>query len=287
MNLDDEILVPFWRGAPFVSKSRDWTFKNLWSRLAIKRWNRSGPFSGTTVSPIRSASKRSKRSWRYTNTWAAAPAAATTSADRRARRTGLVNCPGQRQWKENTRVSGTSPGLVNPKGTAFPSLITARDCQPSPAGGRRYALARTDPPQRFFLLDRARPVCLRPKCRRISGGWPPTRACGRSLFGKTKRGPHRALHGGERRSKGAGLVFAAGGNGAERTLRRRQWGAHCRGQHHMPRPPIPFIPAGLRQSAAAASAPGNRPAASTRISPIFHRGPGPGPGRPSPPPRRG
>ena len=45
-------------------------------------------------------------------------------------------------------------------------------------------------------------------------------------FGKTERGPRRAPRGGERRSKGAGAVFAAGGNGAERTLRRRQWGAH-------------------------------------------------------------
>ena len=43
-------------------------------------------------------------------------------------------------------------------------------------------------------------------------------------FGKTERGPRRAPRGGERMSKGAGAVFAAGGNGAERTLRRRQWG---------------------------------------------------------------
>ena len=44
-------------------------------------------------------------------------------------------------------------------------------------------------------------------------------------FGKTERGPRRAPRGGERRSKGAGAVFAAGGNGAERTLRRRHGGA--------------------------------------------------------------
>ena len=49
-------------------------------------------------------------------------------------------------------------------------------------------------------------------------------------FGKTERGPRRAPRGGERRSKGAGAVFAAGGNGAERTLRRRQWGVHPAGQ---------------------------------------------------------
>ena len=34
----------------------------------------------------------------------------------------------------------------HPKGNAFPSLTTARDRQPSPAGGRRAALAQTDPP---------------------------------------------------------------------------------------------------------------------------------------------
>ena len=37
-----------------------------------------------------------------------------------------------------------------PKGRAFPSLTAARDCQPSPAGGRRSALAQTAPPKRFF-----------------------------------------------------------------------------------------------------------------------------------------
>ena len=37
-----------------------------------------------------------------------------------------------------------------PKGQAFPSLTAARDSQPSPAGGRRSALAQTDPPKRFF-----------------------------------------------------------------------------------------------------------------------------------------
>ena len=95
-----------------------------------------------------------------------------------------------------------------PKGRAFPSLTAARDSQPSPAGGRRSAPAQTDPPKRLFLFHRARRILF---------------------LGKTKRGPRRAPRGGERRSKGAGAVFAAGGNGAERTLRRRQWGAHPRG----------------------------------------------------------
>ena len=48
-----------------------------------------------------------------------------------------------------------------PKGRAFPSLTSTRECQPSPAGGRRSALAQTDPPNIFsfppgaahFLFD--------------------------------------------------------------------------------------------------------------------------------------
>ena len=105
-----------------------------------------------------------------------------------------------------------------PKGRAFPSLTAARDRQPSPAGGRRSAPAQTDPPNIF--------------------SFPPGAA--HFLFDVSMRGPRRAPRGGERRSaqahevgaevplgcKGAGAVFAAGGNGAERTLRRRQWGAH-------------------------------------------------------------
>ena len=79
-----------------------------------------------------------------------------------------------------------------PKGSAFPSLTAARDRQPSPAGGRRSALAQTDPPNIF--------------------SFPPGAA--HFLFGVSMRGPRRAPRGGERRSKGAGAVFAAGGNGA-------------------------------------------------------------------------
>ena len=45
-----------------------------------------------------------------------------------------------------------------PKGRAFPSLTAARDCQPSPAGGRRSAPAQSDPPKRLFLFHRARRI---------------------------------------------------------------------------------------------------------------------------------
>ena len=57
---------------------------------------------------------------------------------------------GQRQRKEKRTVSPTSPGLDDPKGSAFPSLTAAREGQPSLAGGRRSAPARTDPPKHFF-----------------------------------------------------------------------------------------------------------------------------------------
>ena len=93
------------------------------------------------------------------------------------------------------------------------------------------------PAEAFFLLDRARPVCLRPKCRRSCGGWPTTRACGRSLFGKTEwgpraspaervawgkaeqreraqfshRGPRRAPRGGESRSSGVSEFWPQAG----------------------------------------------------------------------------
>ena len=48
-----------------------------------------------------------------------------------------------------------------PKGRTFPSLTSTRECQPSPAGGRRSAPAQTDPPNIFsfppgaahFLFD--------------------------------------------------------------------------------------------------------------------------------------
>ena len=91
-----------------------------------------------------------------------------------------------RMYPRLPRVNGL------PKGSAFPSLTAARDRQPSPAGGRRSAPAQTDPPNIF--------------------SFPPGAA--HFLFDVSIWGPRRAPRGGERRSKGAGAVFAAGGNGA-------------------------------------------------------------------------
>ena len=120
-----------------------------------------------------------------------------------------------------------------PKGRAFPSLTTARNSQPSPAGGRRSAPARTDPPNIFSFPPGAAQKVNCPAGAREA----PLEGF---LFDVSMRGPRRAPRGGKMRSaqahevgaevplgcKGAGAVFAAGGNGAERTLRRRQWGAH-------------------------------------------------------------
>ena len=77
-----------------------------------------------------------------------------------------------------------------------------------------------------------------------------TPGAARSLLGQDRKGPRRAPRGGERRRKGAGAVFAAGGNGAERTLRRRQWGAH---------PPWKRPPAGAESPAAAGRRPNRFP----------------------------
>ena len=111
--------------------------------------------------------------------------------------------PGQRQRKEEQDVSPTSPGQTSPQG----QHVSVPDCRAGPPAiprRRQEVCACADrPAEAFFLFG--------PCTARFS-------------FGKTKRGPRRAPRGGERRSKGAGAVFAAGGNGAERTLRRRHGG---------------------------------------------------------------
>ena len=105
--------------------------------------------------------------------WASAPTGVTGT--RRGRHTGpplqvrtgsRANCQGSalippRRGRRPRRPASTTkaapaerggqgyPGFpranVFPKGTAFNEAET-REGQPSPAGGRRYALARTDPP---------------------------------------------------------------------------------------------------------------------------------------------
>ena len=181
--------------------------------------------------------------------------------DSRSRLRRVTDVASPLRVKSALTVSGTSPGLDDPKGSAFPSLITARECQPSPAGGRRSALARTDPPKRFFLLDRAiaqplaalppyagQPFAASPRygCRvPLAGrcGIPlagtahlsppksrrkrrlaPTRVCGRSLFDVSNRGPRRAPRGGERRRSGGSETWPCGPGRTIRSLCRRHGG---------------------------------------------------------------
>ena len=140
--------------------------------------------TGQTHRPLLIPPRRGRRPRRP------APTARPASAERE--RKGIRALPGPK---------------VSPRGTRLMRTAT-RNGQPSPAGGRRYALCADRPAVAFFsfgpstaqplaalpLTDaayplRVRPVCLRPKCRRFCDGWPTTRACGRSLFGKTEWGP--------------------------------------------------------------------------------------------------
>ena len=70
--------------------------------------------------------------------------------------------------KRSRGYSGHPRAKGFPKSIAFDEAKT-RNGQPSPAGGRRYAPARTDPPQRSFLLNRARPVFFSARSKRKWG----------------------------------------------------------------------------------------------------------------------
>ena len=112
---------------------------------------------------------------------------------------------GQRQRKSAQRVSQISTGQRVPQGPGV-SVPDRRKGLPTIPRRRQEVCACADRPAEA-------PFSLPPGAAHF-------------LFDVSMRGPRRAPRGGERRSKGAGAVFAAGGNGAERTLRRRQWGAH-------------------------------------------------------------
>ena len=112
---------------------------------------------------------------------------------------------GQRQRKSAQRISQISPGQRVPQGPGV-SVPDRRKGLPTIPRRRQEVCACADRPAEA-------PFSLPPGAAHF-------------LFDVSMRGPRRAPRGGERRSKGAGAVFAAGGNGAERTLRRRQWGAH-------------------------------------------------------------
>ena len=89
-----------------------------------------------------------------------------------------------------------------PKRARRPGKIGA--CTDTPTHVARGGPLHRSAPKRFFLFHRARRILF---------------------LGKTKRGPRRAPRGGERRSKGAGAVFAA------RRKRRQADFATTRAQH--------------------------------------------------------
>ena len=99
----------------------------------------------------------------------------------------------QRQRKAAQRVSQTSPGWRFPQGPGV-SVPDRRKGQPAFPRRRQEVCACADRPAEA-------PFSLPPGAAYF-------------LFGVSMRGPRRAPRGGERRSKGAGAVFAAGGNGA-------------------------------------------------------------------------
>ena len=117
----------------------------------------------------------------------------------------LSSTTGQRQRKSAQDVSLYFPGPKDfPKGRAFPSLTSTRKCQLSPAGGRRSALAQTDPPNIFsfppgaahFLFDvskrkwGAHPLRKQPPAGAESP-WPPP---GGPHFPRPLRGQREPSH---------------------------------------------------------------------------------------------
>ena len=114
--------------------------------------------------------------------WASAPTGVTRTR-RPGKHTGLPLIP-SRRGRRPRRPASTArpapaerggrgiralPGLEDsPRGTRFIGTST-RNRQPSLAGGRRDALAQPDPPWRFFLLDRPRPVFFLSRTKRKWG----------------------------------------------------------------------------------------------------------------------
>ena len=120
--------------------------------------------------------------WQGGRMWASAPTGVTRTR-RPGKHTSLPLIP-SRRGRRPRRPASTArpapaerggrgiralPGLEDsPRGTRFIGTST-RNRQPSPAGGRRDALAQPDPPWRFFLLDRARPVLFLSRTKREWG----------------------------------------------------------------------------------------------------------------------
>ena len=120
---------------------------------------------------------------------------------------------GQRQRKEAQDVSLTSPGQKSSQGQRV-SVSDCRKGQPTFPRRRQEGCASADrPTEAFFLFGPCNHAAVGGSAAlrmRHTPCW-----YGPFLFWQDQRwGPRRAPRGGERRSKGAGAVFAAGGNGA-------------------------------------------------------------------------
>ena len=101
--------------------------------------------------------------------------------------------PRQRQRKEEDGVSGPSPGPWIPQEHRVSSkLLRGKANLPPPAAGGTRS-ARTDPPKRFFLLDRARPILFlaRPK-REWGAHCPGQRRFPRARMGACPREPRES-----------------------------------------------------------------------------------------------
>ena len=110
----------------------------------------------------------------------------------------------QRQRKEKQLNAMPTPSRPAPSGTGRQLQIRRR-----PKRARR-------PGQIGACTDTPTPVARGGPLHRsaLSAFFSSTGRGAFSFWARPKRGPRRAPRGGERRSKGAGAVFAAGGNGA-------------------------------------------------------------------------
>ncbi len=162
--------------------------------------------------------------------WASAPTG-VTGTRRPGKHTGpplIPSCRGRRPRRPafTARPAPAEKGgkgiralpgpKVSPRAPRF-IKATTRECQLSLAGGRRYALARTDPPQRFFLLDRplrSRWRLCRLRMRRTPCG------CGPFVSGLSAA----AFAAVGLRHAPAGAVFLS------RT--KRKWGVEMPSHHH-------------------------------------------------------
>ncbi len=107
-----------------------------------------------------------------------------------------------------------------------------------PGGSTSCAFPRPPSPRRgrtsFSLLDRARPVCLRPKSRRFAAVGLRHAPAGAVSFssGKKTGAPARPAAWGEEEGTEQSAVLAARRGRSGRSFFRRHGGVHCTSHHH-------------------------------------------------------